>query len=139
MNVKAIDEMVLKIIEHKAALVSLTYDNPKYDKIEDDLHDLEDEFMDMHGETLEAVLEEIHEKLAADNDVLLPIAYLANHYEISTNEKGQKVYDAKPGEGIAIDTDKIAGKVKRLVLVPSPLRFVLLVDNNKKEVVWPTK
>jgi hypothetical protein len=138
MNVKAINDMIVEIIEHKLALGTLTYDNPKYDKLEDSLHDLEDEFLDMYGDTFEEILDEIHEKLAADNEVLLPIAYMANSYQIAVDDKGNKTYDVKAGDGIHIDTDKFAGKVKSLVLVPSPLRFVLLVDN-KKEVVWPTK
>ncbi len=127
--------MLVTIIEHKANLNTLTYDNPKYDKIEDNLHDLEDEFLDMYGDTFEEILDDIHEKLDADNEVLLPIAYMANTYQISSDDKGNKNYDVKPGEGIQIDTDKFPGKLKTLVLVPSPLRFVLLIDN-KKEIVW---
>ena len=136
MDSKSIDKFLNTIIEKKAELNAYTYDDEEYDKIEDELHLLEDEFIDMFGDEFEDVLEELHDKLDIDNEILLPIAYLANQYVLKgQSADGTNQYDVKSNEGIIIDTAKFVGKSKRLVLIPNPLRFVLQVDN-KKEVVW---
>ena len=137
MDSKAIDKFLIQIIEKKAELNALTYDDKGYDKIEDELHDLEDEFMDMFGDDFSEILEDIHDELEADNDVLLPIAYLATQYILKgQSPDGMNTYDVRPTEGIPMDTDKHVGKVKRLVLIPNPLRFLLQIDTTKREIVW---
>ena len=40
MDSNAIDKFLIKIIEKKAELNALTYDDKGYDKIEDELHDM---------------------------------------------------------------------------------------------------
>ena len=47
MDSKAIDKFLIQIIEKKAELNAYTYDDKEYDKIEDELHDLEDDFIDL--------------------------------------------------------------------------------------------
>ncbi len=137
MDSKAIDKFLIQIIEKKAELNALTYDDKGYDKIEDELHDMEDEFMDMFGDDFSEILEDIHDEVEADNDVLLPIAYLATQYILKgQSPDGLNTYDVRPTEGIPMDTDKHAGKSKRLVLIPNPLRFLLQIDNTKREIVW---
>lgn len=139
MDAKAIDKSLIEIIEKKAELNALTYDDKGYDKIEDELHDLEDEFIDKYGDDFSEILEDIHDDLEADSDVLLPIAYLASQYILKgQSPDGINTYDVRTSEGIHIDTDKYAGKVKRLVLIPNPLRFLLQVDG-KREIVWQVK
>ncbi len=140
MDSKAIDKSLIEIIEKKAELNALTYDDKGYDKIEDELHDLEDEFIDKYGDDFSDILEDIHDELEADSDVLLPIAYLATQYILKgQSPDGLNTYDVRPSEGIHIDTDKYAGKNKRLVLIPNPLRFLLQVDGTKREIVWQIK
>jgi hypothetical protein len=138
MDSKAIDKFLSKIIEKKTELNALTYDDKNYDKIEDELHDLEDEFIEIYGDDFADVLEDLHDELEADNDVLLPIAYLANQYILKDDQtsNGLNLYDVRANEGIPIDTDKYPGKVKKLVLLPNPLRFVLQIDGTKREIVW---
>ena len=137
MDSNAIDKFLIQIIEKKAELNALTYDDKGYDKIEDELHDLEDEFMDMFGDDFSEILEDIHDELEADNDVLLPIAYLATQYILKgQSADGLNTYDVRSTEGIPMDTDKHTGKMKRLVLIPNPLRFLLQIDTNKREIVW---
>ncbi len=140
MDSKAIDKSLIEIIEKKAELNALTYDDKGYDKIEDELHDLEDEFIDKYGDDFSEILEDIHDDLEADSDVLLPIAYLATQYILKgQSADGLSTYDVRPTEGIHIETDKYVGKVKRLVLIPNPLRFMLQVDGTKREIVWQIK
>ncbi len=136
----AIDKFLIEIIKKKADLNALTYDDKEYDKIEDELHDMEDEFMDMYGDDFSEILEDIHDELEADNDVLLPIAYLGTQYILKgQSADGLNTYDVRPTEGIPMDTDKFVGKIKRLVLIPNPLRFLLQIDNTKREIVWQVK
>jgi hypothetical protein len=140
MDSKAIDKSLIEIIEKKAELNALTYDDKGYDKIEDELHDLEDEFIDKYGDDFSEILEDIHDELEADSDVLLPIAYLATQYILKgQSADGLNTYDVRPTEGIHIETDKYVGKTKRLVLIPNPLRFMLQVDGTKREIVWQIK
>lgn len=137
MDFKALDNALLAIIEKKNQLSSLNYNDKNYDNLEEELHDLEDDFIEKYGDFFEDTLEDIHEKLSVDNEILLPIAYLANKYtEVGKNSDGTPVYDVSAKEGVFVDSDKYPGKDTRLVLMPSPVRFVLLVDGKAKEEVW---
>jgi hypothetical protein len=137
MNVKDIDKSLTALIEKRNELSTLTYDNKDYDRLEEELHDMEDDFIEKYGEYLETALEKIHDKLCPDNDVLLPIAYLAHKYNKGgKNPDGTTIYDVDYSEGVWVDVDKMPGKDTRLVLVPNPVRILLLIDGKKKEVVW---
>jgi hypothetical protein len=137
MNVKDLDKSLTALIEKRNELSTLTYDNKDYDRLEEELHDMEDDFIEKYGEYLEAALEKIHDKLCPDNDVLLPIAYLAHKYNKGgKNPDGTTIYDVDYSEGVWVDVDKMPGKDTRLVLVPNPVRMLLLIDGKKKEVVW---
>jgi hypothetical protein len=119
MDVKALDKAIQEIIKKRDDLAKLDYNNPKYDELEEELHDLEDDFQEQYGEYLEEALQDVHETLCPDNDVLMPIAYL--------------------GKGIPVETDKYAGKDTKLMLSPGPTRVVLLIGKDKQEVVWTAK
>jgi hypothetical protein len=119
MNVKELDSELQEIERKKAELSKLNYNDPKYDELEEELHDLEDDFQDKHGDSLEQVLQKIHDEHCPDNDVLMPIAYL--------------------GKGVPVEVDKYPGKDTRLVLVTSPLRIILSVGKEKQDTVWTAK
>lgn len=119
MDVKALDKALQEIIKKKDELAKLDYNNPKYDDLEEELHDLEDDFQEEYGEYLEEALQDIHDELCPDNDVLMPIAYL--------------------GKGVPVEVDKYDGKDTKLTLVPGPARIVLSVGKEKQEVVWTAK
>lgn len=116
MNVKELDTELREIEKAKAELDKLNYNDPKYDDLEERLHDLEDDFQDKHGEFLEEALQNIHDDLCPDNDVLMPIAYL--------------------GKGVPVEIDKLPGKDTRLVLMTNPTRIVLTIGKDKQDVVW---
>lgn len=116
MNVKELDAELREIEKAKADLDKLDYNDPKYDELEEQLHDLEDDLQDKHGEFLEEVLQDIHDELCPDNDVLMPIAYL--------------------GKGVPVEVDKFPGKDTRLVLVTNPPRILLTIGKEKQDVVW---
>ena len=116
MDVKTLDKAMQEIVKKREELSKIDYNNPKYDELEEELHDLEDDFQEEYGEYLEEALQEVHNKLCPDNDVLMPIAYI--------------------GKGVPVETDKFVGKDTKLVLAPNPARVVLIIGKDKQEVVW---
>jgi hypothetical protein len=134
MNIQALDKALVEIVEKKNTLSQLNYNDKDYDKVEEELHDLEDDFVEAYGEYLEDVLAEVHDELCPDNDVLLPIAYLANKY-VKKEENGKVTYHAADG-GVLVDVDEYPDKLTRLVLVPKPTRLMLQLGNNHEEQVW---
>jgi hypothetical protein len=137
MNIKELNKALTRLIEKRNQLSVLTYDNKDYDNLEEELHDLEDDFFYNFGEFMEGVLQGIHDDLCPDTDVLLPIAYIGHKYSRGgQNPDGTPIYDVDYTEGVWVDTDKYPGKETRLVLVPNPARILLLIDKKKKEIVW---
>jgi len=116
MDVKALDQALVKIVKKREELGKINYNNPKYDDLEEELHNLEDEFQDEYGDFLEEALQQVHDEYCPDNDVLMPIGYL--------------------GQGVPVEVDRLPGKDTRLMLAPSPVRIILSVDKDKQQVVW---
>ena len=116
MDVKALDQALLNIVKKREELSKINYNNPKYDDLEEELHDLEDDFQEEYGDFLERALQQVHDEYCPDNDVLMPIGYL--------------------GQGVPVEIDKLPGKDTRLVLAPDPVRIILSVGKDKQEVVW---
>ena len=140
MDAKAIDRALVSIIEKKAQLSGLFWDDKRYDEVEDELRKLEDELVDSYGDDLTEILEAVYDGMDVVGDVQLPTLYLAKTYSRSgQTADGMGVYDVRPGEGFRIETDRHAGKFPRLVLIPNPLRVVLQVDGGGREVVWQAK
>lgn len=119
MDVKALDTALTEILKKREELGKIDYNNPKYDDLEEALHDLEDDFQDQYGEYLEEAFQNVHDKLCPDNDVLMPIAYL--------------------GKGVPVEVDKLPNVDTKLILVPAPTRIVLAAGKDKQEVVWTAK
>lgn len=137
MDTKKLDASLSEIIEKKIQLHGMSYDDKDYDKVEEELHDLEDQFMDSYGDFMEDALEKVHEELCPENDVLMPIAYLAHNYKKSgKNPDGSVAYEVEGKEGVWVDVEKFDGRDTRLVLIPNPARLVLMVDGKQKEIVW---
>lgn len=125
MSLTELNGTLVQIITKKKELTGLAYDNTRYDDVEEELHDLEDEFNESYGDFLEEILETAHRKLRSDTDVLLPTAYLPN--ALLTEEIGSK-------EGVWIDSEEYAGKKAHLVLVPNPPRLLVTVGKERREV-----
>lgn len=132
MDLKALDKALQQIANKRNELQKLDYNNPKYDDLEEELHDLEDDFQDHYGDYLENVMQEVHDKVCPDTDVLLPIAYVAKSYQIS----GKNEFAVASSEGVFVESDNYAGKETKLVILPNPLRVILNVGRDKQEIVW---
>lgn len=130
MNIQEINTALVTIIQKKQELSKLSYNDDRYDDVEEELHDLEDEFNDSFGEYLEEVLGDVHHKVCPDTDVLLPTAYLPEQL----NGDGQ--VDVTGKEGVWVEADAYPNKEARLVLVPNPTRIILSVGKGVREEVW---
>jgi hypothetical protein len=135
MGLKELDNAIQEIAIRRNELKKLDYNNPKYDDLEEQLHDLEDSLIDDHGDYLEGVLQEIHDKYCPDTDILLPIAYLAKTYSISASNE----FSVASTEGVYVEVDSFPGKETKLVMLPNPLRVVLNVGKDKQQVIWSAK
>lgn len=129
MNAKALNESIVAILEKKQELRALDYNDARYDDIEEELHDLEDDFNEEYGEELEEVLEDVHGKIKSDADILLPTAYLASSLD------GKELEDGDETEGVWVESDTFPGVEMRLVLVANPPR-VLLILADQERVIW---
>lgn len=119
MDIKALDAALQAIEAKRDQLGKLDYNNPQYDDLEEQLHDLEDDFQDTYGEYLEDALQKVHDEICPDTDVLLPIAYV--------------------GKGVFVEVDKYPGKDTKLILASNPTRILFTVGKEKQEVVWTAK
>jgi hypothetical protein len=116
MDIKALDQALQAIEKKREELALLDYNNLKYDELEEQLHDMEDDFQDEYGDYIENALQLIHDEVCPDNDVLMPIAYL--------------------GKGVYVEVEKYAGKDTKLVLNTNPPRLSLTLNGETKEVLW---
>lgn len=130
-NLTDLERDLLALAKKKNELAALDYADTRYDEVEEELHDLEDEFQEEYGDYLEEVLQSVHDDLCPDNDVLMPIAYVANRYVSA--EDGSWL----PAEGgVPVEVDKIPGKGTKLALAPLPTRIVLILSAKKQQDVW---
>jgi hypothetical protein len=135
MDVKALDKAIQEIALRRNDLKKIDYNNPKYDDLEEELHDLEDSLHVKYGDYLEEVLQNVHDKYCPDTDVLFPIAYLAKSYIVN----GKNEFSVANNEGVFVEVDSIPGKDTRLVIVPNPVRVILNVGKDQQQVVWTAK
>ncbi len=130
MNTNDLNTSLISIIQKKQELGQLTYDDDRYDDVEEELHDMEDDFNEKYGEFLEDVLTQVHDEVCPDTDVLLPTAYLP------TQLAGEDNSAISAKEGVWVDTEEFPDREARLVLVPDPTRLVLSVGKNIRKEVW---
>jgi hypothetical protein len=124
---KALEELVIK----KNQLASTDYNDKSYDALEEELHDLEDDFLEDFGSLLEERLSLVHDEYCPDSEVLSPIAYIGNAYK---QEGGS--WKAPHQEGVIVEADDYEHDLVRMILVPKPLRIVLNIGNKEQIVAW---
>lgn len=137
MNWEKVDQELTKIVQQRNQLSALEYSDENYDDIEEQLHDSEDDFNENYEEVLAPELEKIYSKLKSDSDVLLPTAYLANYYqEMLPDAKGSITYAVSGAQGVPIESDQLGKVDLRIVLIPNPIRFVLLINGKQLKELW---
>jgi hypothetical protein len=135
MDIKGLDNAIQEIVQRRIELAKIDYSNPKYDELEEQLHDLEDNLQDKYGEYLETALQEVHDKYSPDTDVLYPIAYLAKTYIVSDKNE----YSVAETEGVFTEIEGQPSKNTKLVIIPNPPRIVLNGGKEKQQVLWTAK
>ena len=139
MDIKKLNDDLCELVGKRNLLASLDYNDEAYDRVEEDLHDFEDDFLDEYDTYLEDALQSVHDKHCPDTDVLLPIAYIAKKYIEKTDKSGKISYGVGPNEGVLVEADKHELNDVRLFLVPTPIRIVMTIDNVRPEVVWEAR
>jgi len=134
MDLKAIDQGLQEIIKSRLELSKLDYSNPRYDDLEEKLHDLEDAFQEEYGDELEAVIQDIHDEYCPDTDVLVPVSYIAKVYTV--NDKNE--YSVTASEGVFVEMDDYPDQDTKIVILPNPVRVVLNIAG-KQQIVWTAK
>jgi hypothetical protein len=140
MDFEKLDVELTKIVKLRIKLSEITYADPEYDDIEEEMHDLEDDLNEEFGDELESQLEDIYTKLESDNEVLLPSAYLANKYiPMLPDSRGVITYDVQGKEGVPIESEQFDGQDVRIVLVPNPTRFVMVINGRSLKDLWRSR
>ena len=137
MNINALNQALSQLVEKRNQLAAISYSDSKYDEVEEELHAMEDEFLEEYGEYMEEVLTDLHDKDFPESDVLSPIAYLAKKYVVkSTHSDGRVEYNISSKDGVWVEAFSLPAKSVRLVLMPNPPRFVIHFDNGQQKEVW---
>ncbi len=139
-DIQSLDNALLEIVDKKSQLEGIDYNDERYDQIEDELHDLEDELIENYGTYLEEALQDVHDEFCPDNDVLLPTAYLANHYIKTGQTRGGKpMYDVDYKDGVLVEVDDFPSRDARITIVPNPTRIMLVVEGEPKVTAWEAR
>lgn len=140
MNWDKLDLELTEIVEKRNQLAEMDYSDASYDDLEEELHDLEDDFNADYEDTLETELEKIYSVLKSDTDILLPTAYLANKYKpLQPDARGIVSYEVVGREGVPIESDQFDRQDVRLVLVPNPARFLMIINGNPLKILWRSR
>ncbi|NVJ86088.1 MAG: hypothetical protein HWE15_07265 [Algoriphagus sp.] len=140
MNWEKLDQELTEIVEKRIQLAEMDYSHEDYDDLEEELHDLEDDFNADYEEVLENELEKIYSFLKSDTDILLPTAYIANNYRpLQADAKGIVSYEVVGHEGVPIESDQFDRQDVRLVLIPNPARFVMLINGRPLKDLWRSR
>ena len=132
MNIEKLNEAFVAIAEKKIDLKRFDPNDPQFDVLMVEIREMEDTFLSDYGVFMEDALFNVHDEYCPDNDVLLPIAYIASQY-LKDDEK----YDVENDQGIPVEADDFPGIRARLVLVPEPTRLILQGEQAEfKETVW---
>lgn len=140
MDIDKLNKDFAEIADKINELDELDYSDERYDDLEEELHDMEDDFIEAFGEYLEEAIEGVHDEFCPDNDVLLPIAYFAKNYiRNQKDNQGRYSYDIEYGEGVPVTVKQFGDQEVKLVLVPGPTRLIVTVGESAKHVAWRAK
>lgn len=140
MNWEKLDKELTEIVEKKNQLSAMDYSDEKYDDLEEAIHDLEDDFNENYEGVLEKEFEKIYTRLKSDTDILLPTAYIANKYKpVLPDANGVVTYEVTGREGVPIESDQFDRQDVRLVLVPNPLRILMIINGKPLKDLWKSR
>lgn len=129
MNTVELNNALEALLEKRTQLSKLQYSDPTYDDVEEQLHDLEDDFTDTYGDYMEKAITKVHREFCSESDVLLATSYLPK----VVNKVGTE-YEFTANEGVLVEMDDLPALEARLLLLPSPPRMLLLTPGETMEV-----
>jgi hypothetical protein len=130
MESSILNEALKNLLEKRTQLSQLPYSDASYDDVEEELHDMEDDFNESHGSLLEKALNKVHREYCSESDVLLATSYMPK--AVSYDEANQPVFDVN--EGVLVEMDDLKALEARIVLIPNPTRILLLTPGETLEV-----
>lgn len=140
MNWEKLDKELTEIVEKKNQLSAMDYSDEHYDDLEEAIHDLEDDFNEKYEEILEKEFEKIYAKLKSDTDILLPSAYIANVYKpVLPDANGIVTFEVTGRQGVPIESDQFDRQDVRLVLVPNPVRILMIINGKALKDLWRSR
>lgn len=140
MNWETLDKELTEIVEKKNQLSAMDYSDEQYDDLEEAIHDLEDDFNEKYEAILEKEFEKIYTKLKSDTDILLPSAYIANAYKpVLPDANGIVTFEVTGRQGVPIESDQFDRQDVRLVLVPNPVRILMIINGKALKDLWKSR
>jgi hypothetical protein len=129
MNISELNKALIDILEKRTQLSKLQYSDKTYDDVEEELHDLEDDFTDTYGDYMEKAITKVHREFCSESDVLLATSYLP---KVVTKVGDQ--YEFTANEGVLVEMDDLPALEARLLLLPNPPQMLLLTPGETMEV-----
>jgi hypothetical protein len=137
MDQRKLEQSLLDLTNIRYELSKLKYDEPAYDDLEEELHDLEDKFLEEYGTFLDQIITEVHDEYCPDSEVLEPIAYLVKAPQlIGMASEGKPFFQPGKTDGVLVDAEDFPKKQVRLVLLPNPTRLVFNVSGTVQKELW---
>ncbi len=133
MNITELNQSLVSLLEKRTILSKLAYSDETYDEVEEELHDMEDDFTDTYGDYMEKAITKVHKEFCSESDVLLATSYLPK----VVNKVGDE-YEFTANEGVLVEMDDLPALEARLLLLPSPPRMLLLTPGETIEV-WKSE
>ena len=131
-----LNKQLAEIVDLRNQLETLSYSDDDYDDIEDQLHEIEDDFNEEFADYLEGILEDVHEEVNTTADILLPTAYLSKSYEVSKDGADEITYYIGDEDGVYVKMESFLELNTRIVLVPNPARFYFTLNGEIKKELW---
>ncbi|MES2794548.1 MAG: hypothetical protein V4683_01215 [Bacteroidota bacterium] len=129
MDSKELNNALVELLDKRNQLSKLQYSDETYDVVEEELHDMEDDFTDKFGDYLEKAITKVHREFCSETDVLLATSYLPKVVKKVGDE-----YEFTANEGVLVEMDDLPALEARLLLLPSPPRMLLLTPGETMEV-----
>ncbi len=133
MDILELNKALIEILEKRTQLSKLQYSDNTYDDVEEQLHDLEDDFTDTYGDFMEKAITKVHREFCSESDVLLATSYLPKVVTKVGDE-----YEFTANEGVLVEMDDLPALEARLLLLPNPPKMLLLTPGETMEV-WKSE
>lgn len=139
MNFSDLNKKIENIIELSIELAKMDYSDPKYDKLEDKIHDLQDAINDDYGDDFDVILDEIYDKFNIQDETMFLADYIGSKYkELPENKFGKQFkIDINSAALVEIDSPKLANKkINAAVYIhPNPLSLIMNI-NGLERIMW---